>query len=220
MRLIRFFILLAMATVCFCWPVLADTVSIGIDTGGGIMTVASGTGTATVTTAAGSFPTVHVSASGQSVLSSPDLLLSDTIDTVAASGGMIKIWITDQGLTSPTGPVSFMSGFTSNLLPAGWTVNEATFASLTNALYGGTLLAATNFNAIGTNSQITPGSGVNPFSVTEEFTLTASGAGSTNDTIDLAGTPIVISTPEPAAVMLVGFGLVGLGFSLVRRREL
>src|SRR5262249_44711443 len=107
-------------------------------------------------------------------------------------------------------PLTFISSFTSNLLPPGWTVTETTRLDINNNLWIGNLLSTTTFNAIGTNVQAAAGfTGPGPYSVTQEYTITASGAGSANSTIDL-------STPESSAILLLGAGLVGLGLLLKR----
>jgi hypothetical protein len=203
---LRFLISLIGTLMLFSWPVYADTVSIGIGTVP--ITVASGTGTASFDGPSGLFSTIHVTGTGQSLLASPDLLFSNTIDSLTAGSGAITIWITDQGLVAPLGTLPFTSGFTANLVPSGWTVVESTFVSMANALYGGTLLSSTSFSAIGTNSQtVNSATGAGPYSVSEEFVITAPGAGDANNTIDLNATP----APEPSILLLLAIGLISIG---------
>lgn len=218
MKLARFVVLLLISTAVVAWPVYADTVTIGLSTGGPITTVASGSGAATVTQPFDNFSNVHVSGQGVSTLTPPDLLFSDTIDTAATGGGTLNIFVTDSGLTSPTGALTFTSSFTSNTLPAGWTLTTATFLSATNALFTGTPLSSKTFSAIGVDTEMAPGAtGSGPYSITEEYTIHATGAGDTNDTIDM-GAPAV-GVPEPSALIALVLGFVGIGF-LGRRRVL
>src|SRR5215475_16092524 len=134
----------------FAATAYADTVSIGLQQSGGISTVASGTGSASFSGPFGSFSNVLVTGAGQSTLTPPDVLFANSIDTATAAGGTLNIFVTDQGLTNPSGSVPLVSSFTSNLLPAGWTVTEATFLSPANALFSGNPLDANTFSAIGT----------------------------------------------------------------------
>jgi hypothetical protein len=195
----------------------ADTVSIGLQQGGGIATVATGSGTASFNGAFGSFSSVSVSGHGQTSLTPPDLLFSNNIETATAAGGTLMIWITDQDLISPTGTLPFTSSFTSNLLPAGWTLTESTFLSSSNALFAGAPLSSANFNAIGTNVQTAnAATGPGPYSVTEEFIVTANGAGDANNTIDLSAPPV--ATPEPSALACLALGILSLAAFYRRAR--
>lgn len=219
MKCARFLVLLLVSTGVVSWPIIvhADTVSIGLVEGAGPPTlVATGTGQASFNASFGTFSNVHVTGDGQSVLTVNDLLFSDNIDTSTAAAGSLHIFITDQGLAQPVGTLPFDSSFTANTLPAGWTLTLATFISPTNALFSGNPLSEANFSAIGTNAELAnAATGTGPFSVTEEFSVNATGAGDSNNTIDLSATPV--STPEPSPLIAIGFGLVGVGF-LIRRR--
>jgi hypothetical protein len=144
----------------------------------------------------------------------PDILLGNTID-VSGGGGTLDVWVTATGLTSPTGLQDFVSSLTQNNLTSGWTVTENTFYDPTDTAYGTTdPLASHMFSAIGTDVLTSGAIGlVSPYSVTEEFVITAPGAGSTNSTIDISTNSPV---PEPAtwAMMIIGLGCIAAGLRL------
>lgn len=218
MKLARFAVLLLVSTALMAWPasVSADTLTIGLSTGGPITTVASGPGAASVTQSFGSFSNVHVSGQGQTTLTAPDLLFSDSIDTATSTGGNLMIFVTDSGLTTPTGTLLFTTSSTANTLPAGWTLTATALLSSTNALFSGVELSSATFSAIGVDSQTRFAiTGPGPYSVTQEYTLHAAGAGDTNDTIDVSAPGVAAGEPSP--LVGLGLGILGVGF-LARRR--
>jgi hypothetical protein len=188
------------------------TVTVGFQeagvNGGAITTVSTGATTAGVIGSTyGTFDINNVSGS-QGVL--PDLLNSNAIDQVSSGGtaGTLNVFVTYSGITSPVGTPDFISSLTSNALPSGWTVTEKTFLDPGNGVYATTdPLASFAFSAIGTNvTGDTVATGGGPYSLTEEFTINATGAGSANDTIDISA-----AAPEPATWMMMLFGLFGVG---------
>jgi hypothetical protein len=122
---------------------------------------------------------------------------------VTGSAGTLNVFITASGLTAPTS--AFFSSFTENVLSAGVTVQELTFYN------GTTPLGSTTFSNIGTTVQTSfLDSGPGPYSITEEYIITAgSGGGSANSTI-------VVSVPETSTWAMMILGFLGVGFMAYR----
>jgi hypothetical protein len=194
------------AAVLWAPTAIADTISIGLQqagvNGGVITTVATGSGTAGVVGLSyGSFTANNVSGTGSPPMALPAILNSSALDVSGSAPATLNVFVTSQGNSLPAAIYNFLSTFTSNTLTPGWTVTEATFVSATNALFSGTPLSTFSFSNTGTNSQGAAGTvGAGLFSVTEEFTVSATTVGgSANSTIDL-------SVPGP----IVGAGIPGL----------
>jgi hypothetical protein len=125
------------------------------------------------------------------------------------------VFVTAQGLTGPV--PGFLSGFTENLLTAGWSVVETTYLSTSNALYGGAVLSSKTFNTVGSGTAIsgaTVASGAT-YSVTEQFHIVSNGVGNAQSTLDIT------AVPEPATwgMMILGFGGIGAMVRNSRRRQ-
>lgn len=193
------------------------TVFIGLQqtgvNGGAITQVASGATSAAFTGAYGTF-TTNIDSGVQGIL--PDLLGSTANDQVSAAvSGTLKVYVTLTGLTSPLGTPSLLSSFTSNVLPAGWSVQETTFLDAADGLFGGVQLANFNFTSIGTHEIANAlATGAGPYSITELFTINSTGAGTALSTIDVS------VVPEPATWAMMLFGVGALGAMLRRRRTL
>jgi hypothetical protein len=195
-------------------------ISIGASTSPGTpSTFATDNGTGFVSAAGtfGTFTLASVTASGYPILPQPQIDTS-SLDVSSSSAGSLYIYVTQQNLTSPTGINTFLSSFTANLFTGvGITsVTEKTFISTANALYAGTLLSSYTDSAGGLSTS--KGTALSPslsgyFSETIEYIITANGAGSTNDTVDLT------AIPEPGSFGILGAGLGLLGLLAFRRRE-
>ena len=195
----------------------AATIDLGYYNGSSITQFASGsTGTLVSGSATYGDFSITASASGSGT---PGALNSNTIDILSSGSGTLIVYATLVGVTSPVSTaVTWLSDFTSNALPAGWSVTEATYLDPADGAYALTdELSSTTFSATGATTisyGLDPGAG--PYSLTEVFTITASGPSETgaNSTIDLSGT-----TPLPAALPLFIGGLGVFGFAGLRKSK-
>jgi len=188
----------------------AATISIGWRQDGGAITTVAGSGVSDNFSAPViGTPNFSISvASGltQPSLPSPGLLFSNNTDVTSALDAVshsLDVFITAQGLTTPTGLLNFISGLTENTIVGGLTATLSTFVSSTNALFGGTALSSATFSTTGSatlNANANTGAG--PYSVTAQYHIvtTAGTAGAANSTINITGVPGPV----------VGAGLPGL----------
>jgi len=125
----------------------------------------------------------------------------------------LNVFVTFQGLTTLSS--AFFSGFTENSLTDGTTIQELTFLNTNNGLFGigGTLLSSTTFSTNGSSVQTAfanPGAG--PYSITEEYIITAGAAGGSGNST------IVVGVPETSTWAMMILGFLGVGFLAYRRK--
>jgi hypothetical protein len=207
----------------------AQTVSIGLN---GVQIGASFSGASPLggnaSGSSGNF-SVNVGATGFPGLGfgSPiPLLFGDAIAVNSIGAGTATIAITEQGLlTLPSTFGTFTSTYTVNSLSGSLTVTEQTYYDAANGKFttptalGAGLVGATAPTVVGPNNSANIALSAD-FSVTELFTIVATAAGRTNDTINL-GVDVTsgsIGTPLPAALPMLG-SVLGGGFLFGRLRN-
>jgi len=140
------------------------------------------------------------------------------------SGGILKIQLTETGLTS----ISTIGGFLSSI--GGTTdgsVNYDTYFDITNAAFGtGTLIShlgplptagGPGFSGNGNSNTFPTGS---PFSLTLAVTINHSASGLVGKETSFNGSLKTTPTPEPGTILLLGLGLLGLGIISKRKMEI
>ena len=122
---------------------------------------------------------------------------STTLSTSATSSGTLTVYVTTSGITSPL-TASLLAELQSNGLPSGWTVTES-------ILLNGTLIPGLSnaFSITGTVFDTAALSTTSPYTLTEEYVISANSTGTTTDNIELSSTPI------PGTLPLFASGLVG-----------
>jgi hypothetical protein len=206
---------LAASVLAFSAPasaaVVIDLQEAGVN-GGAITQEATG---ATNASFSGSYGVFGINSLSGQALPLPDILNSSAIDSTSTGAGTLNVFVTETGLTAPLGSnVTFNSGFTANEVPSGWTVTEQTY--LINSSDVNVPLGSYLFSADGAQVQFdNAATGAGPYSVVEEYTVNATGAGSSSGTIDVS------AVPEPAtwAMFLVGFGAMGFMMRGSRRKQ-
>ena len=140
-----------------------------------------------------------------------------TVDAAKGSTKPIFLFVSETGL--PAGTFDLSTGLTENLLPAGWSVVEWAYATVGTTPFTttGTLLASSDFTAIGTTTATTKLTFDSPYTVTEVFEIIPGGklttVGSDLSTINVTGSAV----PELSTWAMLILGFVGLGYAAFRR---
>jgi hypothetical protein len=197
----------------------AVLVSLGLQQGGGIVLENFGIGSASFTGSFGTYTFNNLS--GTAAPFTSNILDSTSLNTTA-SGGTLNVYVTAQGITSNVGFTSFLSSFTENTLPVGFTVTETTFLDTANGLFTTSTTAPATTIQLGSASLTGLSAlsqlalvdvGLGPFSVTEMFVLSAP------DTGGSAQSSIHVSAvPEPSTWAMMILGFMGVGFMAYRRK--
>ncbi len=129
----------------------------------------------------------------------------NSVDVSSSSGGTLAILVSEKDYTGPISGGLFFSSFSAGGFTTG-TISLFSWLGDTNTLFGFT-------GSLGTLGPFGPGafsdstggsaSATAPFSLTMGATITHSGAGVTSFDAHLV--------PEPASILLLGSGLLGLG---------
>jgi hypothetical protein len=215
----KLFLLSAAVLLGLALPATAAQIELGDGAAGFVSVLASGGGGAAVSGASANGFDLTLSGSGSPVLSLPDILDGNTIDAILTGGGpsSVNVWATSTGNMSPTGLQSLLSSFTQNDLTTGWTVTANTYADNTDAAFGTQQLLATTLFTTSDPPDVTMIAaallGAGPYSVTEEWIISANGPGDTNNSTDIG-----LATPLPAAVWMFG-SVLGLAGMVLRRRK-
>jgi len=197
----------------------ADTVDIGLQFNGvgPVTLVGTGTGSAS---ASGILAGWNISVIALGSPPNPEPILEGlTVDAtnISKSLNSLQVYVSEIGLSSPAGISTFLSGFTSNFITPGVaSVTESTYVGPGAPFATTVLLSSFKFTGPISVAQSQTFGATTPFlpagySETEVFDISATGSGTTSDTITIS------SAPEPGTLTLFGSGLIGLA-GLLRRK--
>jgi hypothetical protein len=156
-----------------------------------------------------------VDSSDAGSVKAPIFLSSLNIMRTTAGTGTITVWVTETGLTGGA-LTTFMSTLTSTFLSPGWTVDETTYYTAGNELWGtGVQLLSQDFTSsdeMRTNTKDICCT-ANPYSLTEKFVISETMPGQARLAERITATLI----PEAPTWAMIALGFTGLSYAAFRR---
>jgi hypothetical protein len=212
---------LALVVAMFALPsrASADTVTISLQENTGAITqVASGNGAAVFAGSYDGYVLETISALGSPALVSPGLQ-SSTFDISGFGPGaeILNIFVTEQGLTSPTGLIALQSTFDSSIFSGAIaSLTEQTFIGDPGSI--GTALGSASFMGVGAVSSVNNANLAGTYDETLEYTIKTNGLGAVAGSIAIAQAGGAVATPEPSTLLFLLLGVGGLFFVTRKRR--
>ena len=216
MNRITTFAVAAAAVMTFSATSANALVSLGTSTDGGATIVLQDSG-ALGAAFVGSIGGFELDISAGLIGISPVLLGSSSSNVNTSGSGSLDVYVTRDSIAGPV-PVSFLTTFSSNSIPTGWTITLQSIYGGGAWGAGGTQLGLyTNTGPVvgnnGANVVAGPFGGAGPYQLTAHYSIVASALGNNESNIE-----ILSAVPEPGtwALMIMGFGAAG---AMIRRRR-
>jgi hypothetical protein len=138
--------------------------------------------------------------------------------TKAARGATLYVDVVETGVTTAGNRTDFLSTFTTNALPSGWTVQEFTLYGPSTPIATSVVFSGTGTDVDSANNFVTS----SPYELQDLFVIKLSSAAATgkgqsdNSTIDLS----YAAVPELSTWAMIGLGFAGVGLmGLTKRRK-
>jgi hypothetical protein len=199
-------------------------IELGTGPAGSVTTFANGSGVpVSGSTTVGQF-TISATGIGQPPLTGVHLLDTSSIDVIniGATTSTVDVWVTETGLTGPTGKILFKSAFNNNALSDDTiAITGTTYLDKGNLPFG-TLTKLNSVRLLPNDTKSahkTARTGSGPYSITAEYIVTLAAGQEFDGTINITA-KAKAPTPLPGAVWMFGGGLGLLGWALRRRKSL